>query len=162
MRNPSKKELQLEAVDYLRNILKPGNEVYTIMMSVNRMGTCRTFKVLALGPGMHGNAQEIRDITGSVSEAIGARLSKSTGGVMMQGVGMDMGFKIVYSLGRAMFPDGFGVFSDPYGPKKVRRLPLSASEAETMKKNGYVFCGRNGDDTGWEFSGGYAFVHRSL
>ena len=57
-----------------------------------------------------------------------------TGGLVVGGCGMDMGFHVVYSLGRVLWPKGF-------------------------KVNG---IGRNGDISGHDKDGGYRLVHQWL
>ena len=41
-------------------------------------------------------------------------LHHTTGGLVIGGCGMDMGFHVVYNLGRAMWPDGT---PDPHGTR---------------------------------------------
>jgi len=57
-----------------------------------------------------------------------------SGGIKIGGCGMDMGFELVYCLGRKLFPDGF----------KVKGI------------------GRNGDTSGWDKDGGYALKYNWL
>lgn len=92
-----------EAIDQLREWLKPGDTVYTILESVSRSGMSRTIRVVVL---KHEDGKVI-DLhpNWSVAKAIGARLSKGNDGIVMGGCGMDMGFALVYSLSRALFRD---------------------------------------------------------
>lgn len=48
----------------------------------------------------------IRSIAWLASRATGYTLDRDRGGLKMGGCGMDMGFQAVYSLGRAMWPNG--------------------------------------------------------
>jgi hypothetical protein len=74
---------------------------------------------------------------------------------------MNMGFSGVYSLGRALYPDGFGTMGEhPITKKKIR--PITAKQAEALVKKGYLFRGRNGDATGWDTDGGYSLGYSSL
>lgn len=57
-------------------------------------------------------------------------------GLRVNGCGMDMGSAVTYSLGRSLFPKGFKLAKDQYG--------------------------RNGDKSGYDNDGGYAFKHEWL
>ena len=94
-----------EAVETLRKILKPGDKVHTILRNVSRSGMSRRidlYKMEADGP---------RYLSGYVATAMGERRHKD-GGIIVGGCGMDMGFHLVYSLSRTLFPDGFGCVGD--------------------------------------------------
>lgn len=67
--------------------------------------------VLILERGGTKAGDKIRNISRLAAGAIGARLSKG-GDVIMGGAGMDMGFALVYSIGRAIWPNGT---SKPHG-----------------------------------------------
>jgi len=114
-----------EAIAKLREWIRPGDKVYTILRSVSRSGMQREIGVVLIqedGCILHPNYL--------VSLAIGARQGKRDG-IIMGGCGVDMGFHLVYSLGRVLFPDGFKVEGR----------------------------GRNGDTSGWDNDGGYALRH---
>lgn len=82
-----------------------------------------------------GDGKGIRDITALASDATGIATTEN-GALKVGGCGMDMGFHAVYCLGRAMYRDGF-------------KLPKGA-------------YGRNGDTSGFDRNGGYAFQHSWL
>lgn len=88
-----------EALDRLRGWLKPGDTVYTILRHVSKSGMQREVGVVIQRDGdfLHPNY--------AVSQAIGVRLGKRDG-VIMNGCGTDMGFEVVYNLGRALWPEG--------------------------------------------------------
>lgn len=89
------------AIETLRENVKPGDTVYTIVRHVSRSGMTRDISVLLMtddGPW---------EVSGLVALAIGERRNRDNGGVRVGGCGMDMGFHIVYQLGHALFPDGF-------------------------------------------------------
>lgn len=117
---------QAEAVERLRAILVPGVTVYTILRHVSRSGMQRTISLRLARPdgGFY-------DLDHNAALAIGARLDRDRGGIKMGGCGMDMGFELVYQLGRVMFPDGFKLAEGQHG--------------------------RNGDKSGFDNDGGYAF-----
>ena len=85
----------------LREWIKPGDTVHTILRHVSRSGMLREIGIVLLkdGSNLHPNYL--------VAEALGERIGKRDG-VIVGGCGMDMGFHIVYNLGYALWPDGFG------------------------------------------------------
>lgn len=115
------------AIARLRSVLNPGDTVYTILRHVSRSGMQREISCLAFDRNVlwdaemsaRGYTRQTRDkmvadkiaregimtIDYEVSRAIGARIGKH-GGIVVGGTGMDMGFHLVYSLGRALWPDG--------------------------------------------------------
>ncbi len=114
-----------DAIAKLREWLQPGDTVYTILRHVSRSGMQREIGILI--PLLGGTAIEsvppggkptdyvrkdsigvdFRHLTYAVAEAIGLRTNKVGDGVIIGGCGMDMGFEIVYTLGRALWPEGY-------------------------------------------------------
>ena len=94
-----------EAIEELRNILKPGDTVYTVLRHVSRSGMSRGIDLYCI------KDNEPRWITGYAGKAIGTPQSlkdwHNEAGLRVHGCGMDMGFHVVYSLSRALFPAGF-------------------------------------------------------
>ena len=95
------KQDQEEARQYLASILKPGQEVQTIVTHVARSGMSRSIKCYTI------HKDGLRDITYAVARVQGATIDQSRGGMKVGGCGMDMGFHVVYSLSRVLFRDGF-------------------------------------------------------
>jgi hypothetical protein len=120
----SKKERD-EAIARLHEWLKPGDTIYTILRHVSRSGMTRTIDVVQIRPdgGM-------RALAYNVAIAVGYPLDSNREGLRVQGCGSDMGFEVVYNLGRALFPEGFKLAKDQHG--------------------------RNGDKSGFDNDGGYA------
>lgn len=90
-----------EAIARLREWLKPGDTVHTILRHVSQSGMLREIGIVLIdkdGDTKHPNH--------AVAAALGLRLSKRDG-VRISGCVMDMGFGIVYNIGRALWPDGF-------------------------------------------------------
>lgn len=113
-----------QARDDLRAILTAGDTVYTILRHVSRSGMMRHISVVIK------TDDGLRDITGLVSDAID-NPTNDNGALKVGGCGMDMGFHVVYSLGSAIYPEGFKLAGNQYG--------------------------RNGDKSGFDNDGGYAF-----
>lgn len=92
--------------------VKPGSTIYTILESVSRSGMSRVIRVVVpLGGGdprpgfVHPNH--------ATAVLTGYKLASGhRDGVKVGGCGMDMGFHLVYSLSRALYPDGFGCIGD--------------------------------------------------
>ena len=93
-------EEQNEYRDKLRAMLSPGTTVYTSLDHVSRSGMSRRISAYIVEDGA------ISDITWLVSRA-GIAKRHRDGGLVMGGCGMDMGFALVYSMGRALYPNGF-------------------------------------------------------
>ena len=90
-----------EAIDYLRAELTPGRTVYTKITHVSRSGMSRSIECyLAQG------RDNLTDITWQVARATNSRLDNTHGGIVMGGCGMDMGYALVYNLGRTLYPNG--------------------------------------------------------
>lgn len=118
-----------EAVAALRNALKPGDTLFTILRHCSRSGMQRTISIIKISKnGQPGQW------SWSAAKACGWNYDNEREGIKVGGCGMDMGFHLVYSLGRVLFPDGF----------KVKGI------------------GRNGDTSGRDTDGGYALNHRWL
>lgn len=94
-----------EAQAELRRILKPGDPVFTILRHVSRSGMSRRISLLT--------ADHLQ-LAWLIDRAGWGRLSKNHEGLVADGFGMDMGFALVYNLGRAVWPDGTG---EPHGTR---------------------------------------------
>lgn len=125
-----------EAIETLRLLLKPGKEVRTILRHVSTSGMTRDISLLVTD-----NTGDIVNITYLASLALEDRLVERFGhnAIRVTGCGMDMGFSLVYSLSRIIFPTGF--------------IPADAGKA----------FGRNGTlSTDIDTDGGYALTHKWL
>ncbi len=174
---------QQEAIDRLREILKPGDRVYGIVRTVSRSGMSRTIDFYAFQsqearrlreeqpavrqapiPGLAPTIDRVY-LSGHIATALDYRRDKS-GALKVQGCGQDMIFHTVYSLGHTLFPDGFGLPCDKCG-----KPALSLEDASNRAEHGFYysvgfhhceFRGRNGDRSGWDTDGGYALKAESL
>lgn len=93
------KEDQAYAVErLLSHYLKEGDTVYTVRRHTSASGMSHDISVLV------ANGNEITDITYYTAHAIGWRLiDKGHRAIRVQGGGMDMGFHLIYTLGRVLF-----------------------------------------------------------
>ena len=90
-----------QAVERLREMLKPGDTVYTTIKHVSRSGMQRSIDV-----------HLIRDnkpvwIAPAVAKAADYPFDERREALKVSGCGMDMGFAVVYDLSRVLFPKGF-------------------------------------------------------
>ena len=90
-----------EAVARLRELLKPGQNVYTVLKHRSASGMSRSIScVVALKNG------EILNLDWSIGRALDLKFDQKNGGLIVTGCGMDMGFHLVYNLGRTLWPAG--------------------------------------------------------
>ena len=86
-----------EATEELRTLLAPGDTVYTVL----RSGMSRSISLVIVNDG------DLYDISYLAARAMGDRTDRERGGIKIGGAGMDMGFALVYNLGRTLWPEGF-------------------------------------------------------
>lgn len=98
-----------EAVDRLREWLSPGDTVYTILRHVSRSGMQRSIDCIGLDREelAPDGSPRVWAYGWNVAKALGEPFDRDRDGVKVRGVGMDMGFHLVYVLSRTLFPDGF-------------------------------------------------------
>ena len=89
-----------QACDALREVLKPGDTVHTILRHVSKSGVSRSISLIIAENG------EVCDITDITSRAMSESLDTKNRGIKIGGCGMNMGFQLVYLLGCALWPDG--------------------------------------------------------
>lgn len=94
-----------EARAELRAILKPGDTIYCILRHVSRSGMHRRISLLTA---------DRRQLDWLIDRAGWGRTSSRGEGLVADGCGMDMGFHLVYNLGRSVWPDGT---PEPHGTR---------------------------------------------
>jgi len=91
-----------EAILHLRDVLRPGDTVYTVLRHVSRSGMSRNIDLYYMADG------HPQWISAYVGHAIGSPQSmknwQRSQGLTVGGCGMDMGFHIVNSLSYVIFP----------------------------------------------------------
>lgn len=85
-----------EAIAYLRKILKPGDTVGCILKHVSASGMYRRITLVVCRGG------EVANISAWAARAMDDKLCDD-GSIGTIGCGMDMGFNLVYNLGRTLF-----------------------------------------------------------
>ena len=91
----------------LKKYLKRGDLVYTQLVHVSKSGMLRKIAVHAV----HKN--RIVNITGLVAEVTNFKFDSKEFALRVYGVGMDMGFHVVYELGRSLFNKGIDAHGRP-------------------------------------------------
>lgn len=99
MKKAVRDEQKAYALATLREVLKPGTRIYTILRHRSRSGMMRHVSLL-LSMG-----DDIRDITSRVATVLDDKMAED-GGIKVLGCGFDSGFHLVYNLGRVLYPDG--------------------------------------------------------
>lgn len=101
------KEKAKRAAEYRAKLLEhltPGQTVYCILRHVSASGMSRRISLLVPDP----NGGDPFEISGWVGHVLGLRRNDRDGGLVVSGCGMDMGFHLVSSLSRALWPHGHG------------------------------------------------------
>lgn len=94
-----------EAIAELRKMLKPGDTVRTILRHRSASGMSRVIDVYII------RKNEPLRLTWKVGKAVGYSYDQKHEGLRVHGCGMDMGFDVVYNLGRALWPEGDGKYT---------------------------------------------------
>ena len=146
-----------EYIAKLRETLKPGDTLYTVIRSVSRSGMSRVIDVYHFTTGDDGKLSKSW-LSYWIAKATGESFQDGNGGkpegIRISGCGMDMGFAIVYRLGEVLYPDGFGEeLIYPNGSRGRGNTPAMAAKAI---EHGATCYGRNGNESGWDTNGGYA------
>lgn len=97
----------------LREMLAPGDRVYTILRHVSASGMSRRIDLYTLEVDKETGKASPRYLSAYAADLIGWKLSDK-GGIEVSGCGMDMGFHLVYSLGACIWPEGT---SAPHGTR---------------------------------------------
>lgn len=175
----AKNQEKQEAIERLREWLKPGDTVYTILRNVSRSGMRREISMVQVE---QVTGSTVRHLDYSAALAMGDRVGKA--GIIVSGCGMDMGFALVYNLGRVLWPAGVGARCSKCNLRPCHREddgklvpnvdangdlycygPCSGWNRDTEPEGeyfGHEFSGRNGDTGPWEPDGGYALTQRWL
>ena len=95
---------RLEAIASLRKYLKPNDTVFVSCESVSRSGMSRVLN-FRIFRGSQRNPRPIW-LSSWIAKACGYSMSRDPQGVKVSGCGMDMGFSVVYGLGRTLWPKG--------------------------------------------------------
>ena len=137
----AQKQERQEAIDKLRTMLSPGDNVYTSVSHVSSSGMQRSIKLYRVDPvGERDDGKPtIEDITWLVGRALDYRHDSKHGGLKVGGCGMDMCFHLVYSLGRTLWPEG-GPLDKNNG---TRRFQAEREGVKIERDGGYLLTKRD-------------------
>lgn len=136
------KERKESAQRFLSENLKPGDTIYTVLCNVSRSGMSREIKLYA-------NIDGKMTYLSGYAEAMGLGRRGKRDGNIVGGCGMDMGFHLVYGLGRTIYPEGYDCI------KPAECHSNDHSNAWHYKQQGKEVPKHHTD-------GGYAFRHAWL
>lgn len=156
-----------EALARLREWLKPGDTVWTVLRHVSRSGMQRTIELVIIEDDGRGNGPEPREIGWAVARALGMTFDRDRGGVKVGGTGMDMGFHLVYELSRALWPEGFGCTGKncrsndhTNGDRDYTKHGLFNEDSQPENREPYPGEVLDGCKGHWHRDGGYALRQR--
>ena len=92
-----------EAIERLKEWVKPKDTIYTILRHCSKSGMSRVIDLKVVDT----KHNDISHIGYNVALALGQRYDRSKNGIRISGCGMDMGFELVYRLGEVMYNDGY-------------------------------------------------------
>jgi hypothetical protein len=95
-----------EQLAKLREWLKPGDTVHTILDHVSSSGMSRDIRLVLIKADDNGQPYTLHP-NHAAAVILGMPRARRGDGLRVTGCGMDMGFHIVYTLSAALFPDGF-------------------------------------------------------
>lgn len=101
------------ALTKLRSLLPPGSTVYCVLRHVSRSGMQRVIDPFIIGEDARPFrlAYWLRDL--------GFRVDSRRDGIVCNGAGMDIGWHLVFTLSRMLYPDGFGCIGDSTDSKRA-------------------------------------------
>ena len=120
---PTKEDIKASR-EFLLKHLTPGTKVYTMLRHVSRSGMMRIISPFIIIDNKPYELSWHIDRIGLFHRKY------PNEGLTVYGCGMDMGFHVVYELGRVLYPEGFKLAKGQYG--------------------------RNRDTSGYDTDGGYA------
>jgi hypothetical protein len=96
-------------IEELREILPPGTKVYTVLRHVADSKMTRWISPIVIDIDDRSGKPKIRDISYLLKWAFPSHFQtdKRWEGLKRVGVGMDMGFDLVYTLARLLYREGF-------------------------------------------------------
>ena len=155
-----------DAIAQLREWIKPGDTVYTILDSVSRSGMSRQIRVVIPMIDRHDDEHQaatvdFRHPNWAVGKALGLSHAKRNGreqdALVVSGCGMDMGFHLVYELSHVLYGEGYPCLGKGTCPSNYHR-----NHRDTIQCPGTVVYNPDGPNSGdpchWERGQGWVIV----
>lgn len=100
----AQKQERAEAIERLRQWVKPGDTIHCILRHVSKSGMSRTIQLVKFSPSER-NPGEVSEawIGYNAALVLGYPYDRRKEGIKIGGCGMDMGFALVYELGQVLF-----------------------------------------------------------
>lgn len=92
-----KRAEQAKAIEHLREMLKRGDTIYTVLRGVSSSGMSRRIDVYVI------RDNQPMFLSGWAADVLGWSQDRKRGGIRVSGCGMDMGFHLVYELSSILF-----------------------------------------------------------
>lgn len=92
-----------EAIEKLREEIKPNDILYTQLKHVSKSGMTRHIAVRKI------ENDYPYDYTYLVAKALDGKISDKYDGIKREGCGMDMGFDLIYHLSYVLYGDGYAI-----------------------------------------------------
>jgi hypothetical protein len=152
-----------QAIAHLRETLKPGDTVYTVLRHTSRSGMSRSIDAYVMVDN------QPRWISLLAAKATGLNFDERREAVKMGGCGMDMGFALVYDLSHALFGGGFDCIGEgcPANDHRNARdthcaVCTAAIEGEPRyRRQRHAVCSQTCASGQWcHNDGGYALNHK--
>jgi hypothetical protein len=101
------KSEQEEALSRLKETIREGDTIYSFLRHRYAPGTAGVIRLFLILPDNDNTRQvHVHQISKPVAKALGCAYEEDRDGITVEDWGKDMGFHLVYSLGRLLFPDG--------------------------------------------------------
>lgn len=127
-----------EAITRLKEWIKPGERLYTVLKHVSRSGMLRVIDV------KKADGDSILHLGYNVAKAIGYSWDDKKDGMRVGGCGMDMGFSVVHSLSMTLYPEyqctGAKCASADHVNMRdwEKKVPPYERDGKMMHKDGYA------------------------
>jgi hypothetical protein len=128
----SKSQEREEAINRLKELLKPGDTVYTVLRHVSRSGMSRAIDVYKITSGKDGRPEKSW-LSYNVAKALEWGFNKNYEAVSVGGCGMDMGFHLVYTLSRVLFKEYTCLGKDCPANDHSNGMPRPARPSKRVK-----------------------------
>lgn len=94
------KAMREQAVKHLKTLVRTNQKVYTILNHISSSGMSRSISLCVVHKG------DLIKLDYWIAQALGENIDNKNGGLKVSGCGMDIGFHLVYQLGRTLWPHG--------------------------------------------------------
>ena len=126
---------QQKACLTLREMIKPGDTVYTKLNHVSKSGMLRVIECMIFRDNAPVN------ITHLVSDLLDYKMHNKHYGLKVGGCGMDMGFSVVYNLSSALYRSGYECLKPGRCPSN-HHVNSRRGEFEPIHHDGYAISQR--------------------